>query len=303
MRTTALSEYCFRLKESGYTAKERLAIIQEGTKAYQNQVQREADGVCPLYRPKEYQREKRVKKKEMSKVAWYRPHNTVLFIPPTPGSELKRSLQTIADRFEEDSGTKIRIVERAGQKIKHILPGLNSSNLCTEQHCFLHSSGGKGNHDSESIVYRGECITCAESGPSSKPKPRKKWTKDGDNTREIELIAEADRKPGTRSIYFGESGRSILVRGKQHITAMENPHHHTDNAFSKHAIEYHAGEMPKYKVSVVGKFPKPLQRQVWEGVMIHRCEKKGDCILMNSKLDHYAPAVGRVVISNTVNDA
>ena len=82
---------------------------------------------------------------------------------------------------------------------------------------------------------------------------------------------------------------------------MESPQDHPENAFVKHALEYHAGEVPQYKLSVMGSFPKPLERQVWEGVMIRRSEQE-DGVLMNSKLDHYAPAVGRVVISNAVSE-
>ena len=45
------------------------------------------------------------------------------------------------------------------------------------------------------------------------------------------------------------------------------------------------------KVDVVKNFTRPMQRQVWEGVAIR--EESCD-ILLNSKLDHYAPVVGRM---------
>ena len=131
-------------------------------------------------------------------------------------------------------------------------------------------------------------MTCQEAGPSSKP-----------NEEGVEPVAE--RQPGTKSVSTGETSRSILVRGKQHLHDMESPQDHPENAFVKHALEYHAGEVPQYKLSVMGSFPKPLERQVWEGVMIRRSEQE-DGVLMNSKLDHYAPAVGRVVISNAVSE-
>ena len=44
-------------------------------------------------------------------------------------------------------------------------------------------------------------------------------------------------------------------------------------------------------MDVVKTFPRPMQRQVWEGVEI----REVDCdVLLNSKQDHYAPAVGRM---------
>ena len=53
-------------------------------------------------------------------------------------------------------------------------------------------------------------------------------------------------------------------------------------------------------LSLVKQFKKPLERQIWEGVEIHKANVD---LLMNSKLDHYQPAVGRMVITNQVNDA
>ena len=141
----------------------------------------------------------------------------------------------------------------------------------------------------ESIVYQAVCNTCQESGPSSRPQGE-------------EVVPVSERKPGTVAVYTGESCRSVFVRGKQHLSAIENPENHPDNAFVKHSTQYHAGEEPSFKLSVTGSFPKPLERQIWEGVLIRRSEQEAD-IVMNSKLDHYAPAVGKVVISNAVGDS
>ena len=258
---------------------------------FKKQLQRDEQGIRPLYRPKSFQKEERRTDKKLSKVAWYRPNHTVLFIPPTPNSELKKQFQQVAEETERDSGIKVRVVERAGTKIRHLLPGLQHSDQCNQKKCFLHSSGGTGNHNAESIVYRANCVTCLEQGPSSKP--------DADGV--AQPIAE--RKPGTTAYYVGESGRSILFRGEQHLNAIENPTSHQDNAFVKHAAEHHLGEVPEYKMSLVGQFPKTLERQVWEGVLIRRGESTSKkTILMNSKLDHYAPAVGKVTISNALDD-
>ena len=134
------------------------------------------------------------------------------------------------------------------------------------------------------------CTTCKECGPSSRPV--------GD-----EVVLVEDRKLGTKAVYTGESSRSVYVRGKQHLSAIEDPQSHPESAFAKHATQYHADEEPKYQPSVLGSFPKPLERQIWEGVMIRRSEQDQEVdIVMNSKLDHYAPAVGKVVISNAVGD-
>ena len=44
-----------------------------------------------------------------------------------------------------------------------------------------------------------------------------------------------------------------------------------------------------------------MEREVCEGVVIRRGEAEVD-LVMNSKLDHYAPAVGRMVIINGVRE-
>ena len=44
-----------------------------------------------------------------------------------------------------------------------------------------------------------------------------------------------------------------------------------------------------------------MEREVCEGVMIRRGEAEVDLVL-NNKLDHYAPVVGRMVMSNSVRE-
>ena len=63
--------------------------------------------------------------------------------------------------------------------------------------------------------------------------------------------------------------------------------------------EFHKGEgmEVKYNLSLVKSFKRPVERQVWEGVEIHKADVD---IIMNSKLDHYLHAVGRMTISNQV---
>ena len=127
-----------------------------------------------------------------------------------------------------------------------------------------------------------------EEGPSTKP--------DEEGIPQLVQV----RKPGTKSSYFGESSRSMLVRGSQHLAAIRSPDTQETNAFVKHASECHGGTTPNYKMSVVGVFPKCIERQVWGGVLIRRGEEDLD-ILMNSKLDHFAPAVRKVVFSDTLD--
>ena len=230
-------------------------------------------------------KEEREKKKHMKRMSWYRPYDTVMFCPPTPGSILAKRLRTLAKETSEQFPMNIKIVERAGQTLKSLLPGLQENEVCQNDKntCFVHKNGGSGNCRLDSIVYKGECVTCKTKGPTSMVK------KDG-------TIVKVEREPKT-SIYIGESSRSAYQRGLQHIYALKNPQTHRNNAFCKHIIEHHQGDKGvKFKVDVMRRFKRPLERQLFEGIEIFRTNAE---IVMNSKLDHYQPAVGRMVVTNT----
>ena len=131
-------------------------------------------------------------------------------------------------------------------------------------------------------------MNCETNGPDSIPN-------DEGNKKRIE------KKPGIKSIYVGETSRSSFYRGRQHMEAIENPTTHTDNAFAKHMLDYHQGESNVlFKTSVISAFKRPMERQICEGVNIYRRKEECD-VLMNSKMDHFQPAVARIRISNSLS--
>jgi hypothetical protein len=289
VRIRALTELSLRLKDSGYSAAFRLQVITAGMTAYERPVERDEAGACPLYRPKGYLEEERRKKKDLEKMSWYRSYDTVLFCPPTPDSVLAKSLKSLLEGEGEATGLNIMVVERAGRKLRHQVPGLQCSIECSRDSCFLHRSGGRGDCRREGCVYRGYCTTCKEQGP-------KTWPREVGGEVVIEEVQ--DRRPGVTASYTGESGFSFGVRGSQHLEAIQKPDSHRDNAFVKHAAEYHQGEenKVKYKLEIVGHFSKPVEREVCEGVYVHTDTSD---LVMNSKLDHHLPAVSRVTFSSS----
>ena len=128
-----------RMKDSGYGAVFRYETIMAGVTAYERQVEREKAGTCPLYRPKAYKEDERRKKRETEKMSWYRPYDTVLFCPPTPDSELARRLRAVMEQEAKSTGVKVKVVERAGRKLGHQVPGLMDKQECQKQ-----QTGGKG---------------------------------------------------------------------------------------------------------------------------------------------------------------
>ena len=97
VKNSFLSEFSLRMKESGYSERFRFEVISSGVACYEKQLARSVAGTCPLYRPKGYKAEDRSRKKLISKRSWYKPFSTVLFCPPTPGSQLATELRRIVD--------------------------------------------------------------------------------------------------------------------------------------------------------------------------------------------------------------
>ena len=112
------------MKESGYSEKFRLEVISSGVAGFEKQLSRAAEGICPLYRPKGYKTEERRRKKLVAKRAWYKPFSTVLFCPPSPNSCLAVELRKVVEQETSGKGWSVKVIERAGVKLQHQLPGL-----------------------------------------------------------------------------------------------------------------------------------------------------------------------------------
>ena len=162
-----------------------------------------------------------------------------------------------------EGGLDIKVVEKAGVKLGKLLPGLKGKEECGRVDCFVHTSGGKGNCNRESVVYKGTCLTC--------------------------------RDKGKRSVYVGETSRSGYIRGRQHIEAIKDHRKHGNNAFAKHIEEEHGGRKTEFRMDIVKHLRTPLERQVSEGVEIARA--KADLIL-NSKLDYFQPGMKRITFGD-----
>ena len=148
-------------------------------------------------------------------------------------------------------------------------------------------SGGKGDCRKEGLVYKGTCLTCKVKGPSSEV----------DKNGKVKLLTGA--RGGLKSIYWGESGFNGYTRGRQHLEAIQKPKKHQENAFVRHTEDCHLGEEGevKYKMEVVKCYARAMDRQIGEGCFIQSPEAD---LLMNGKLDHMQPVVGRMIISTAV---
>ena len=108
-----------RMQYSGYSKGFRYEIVQSGLLAYKKIQELDQTGVKPMYRPKEWRQNEGRKEKEEKRRSWYRKGNysSVIFVPATPESSLKRS----SDEDVKKSGLRIRMVEKSGMSVKRVL--------------------------------------------------------------------------------------------------------------------------------------------------------------------------------------
>ena len=106
-----------RVQFSGYGATFRYQIRNTAFVAYDRMLKCDADGSRPLYRPKGWNRDERVKEKKAKKVDWNKRggYKSVVFVPAT----LKSALQKTFREALSDSGLRVRVVERAGRTVKN----------------------------------------------------------------------------------------------------------------------------------------------------------------------------------------
>ena len=255
-----LSEYMLRMMRSGYPEKYRHDTLTRAVRIYDHMVQQDLDETRPLYRPKEWNRVARYKEKTKKKHNWSNRGGYIapIFVPPTPNSELAKSLKLIADN-EAEAGVKFRIIETGGISIKSILQRSNpvESPGCDSEDCLPCKPGrGEGGQcEGCGINYEIECQLCPD---------------------------------GQRAKYIGESSRNLYTRSQEH---MNNFRSGSQSSFIlKHQNKDHGGAEPDYKAKVVARTRDCLTRQVREAVMIRRCPVQ----ILNGKAEWHQPPLYRV---------
>ena len=260
-----------KLKNSGYDQKFRIEIVDSALKAFENMVEEDRKGNKPLFRDRKWQYEERLAEKQNKKRNWFRNENSkyksVLFVPPTPGSQLARELQIRENELNKYNEERIKIIESGGVKIEELITKKNpfKKGKCGEIKCPLCKN--KKNDEkieilcnTNNIGYRWTCQNCQ--------------TKD------------------KKRVYEGESSRSARLRGKEHLQGYKNKSE--SNMLYKHKIlEHPEEENIEFKMEITGLFKDALTRQANEAVRIKNCEKSE---ILNSKSQFSHPPITRIVV-------
>ena len=88
---------------SGYGQNFRAQVVKSALNAYDKIIEKDENNIEPLYRNRNYKRSERVEDKRTKKAKWYKgkeQNETVIFIPATLRSELKRIMKEVIDRAE-----------------------------------------------------------------------------------------------------------------------------------------------------------------------------------------------------------
>ena len=122
-----LNEFMLKLKNSGYSTKYRIEILDSALSAFEKMLKDDKAGTKPLFRDRNWNREERNKMKNNRKLNWYNSerneikYKSVLFVPVTKGGTLAKELKKREEEINKNSGERIKIVEGGGKKVKDLL--------------------------------------------------------------------------------------------------------------------------------------------------------------------------------------
>ena len=119
-----LSKFMIKLKNSGYNRKFRAEVIASSKKAFAIMISEDKKGIKPLFRDRNWKSEEGLLKKQNTKRNWYKnkdsKYTSVLFVPPTPGRELIKELETREEELNRYNDERIKFVETGGEKIEQL---------------------------------------------------------------------------------------------------------------------------------------------------------------------------------------
>ena len=160
---------------------------------------------------------------------------TVLFLPHTPHSELKKLVQATEDRLNNNRATKVKIVERNGNKLREVLCNKTPwrSEACSNTECVA-CCYAPGSCRKRNVLYRAVCVHCGVKGVSS--------------------------------VYWGESHRAWVDRLAEHTHALKtlNPTYAT----VRHTLEQHPGVLPLFTYHYNSSHMTSTERQIKESMKI-----------------------------------
>ena len=234
--TTAkhLSNFCQRLKASGYNENYRLQSLKAGMSGFDKMVEVERSGGWPVNQPRSWDEDNRQKKKELQGKLWFRKggFDVPLFVTCTPKDELPRRIAKVEELNNQGRTIRFKVVEKRGVTLEEKLRRSNpwKDEACGRPNCFACQSGGGGNCWREGVTYS---LVCEECGRG---------------------VAK----------YFGETA---FTRGEEHLLNKQ-AEDENKSVLKLHSNHHHDGRDVRYSMRVTGVHNDSLERQITEAVNI-----------------------------------
>ena len=212
-----LKEYSCDLKRGGHKAEWVKEALKNALRGYSKMVENEVDGKCPINRPEAVGKLGRRVKTLIGKSSWFtnksqsekqkdttgskskpmkkgeppEPPETILYVPFTPGSVLKKEIQSLEDTLNTSKFGRVRVLERLGRSVIETIGNKAPwrSEPCSRSQC-VPCTTKPGSCRSRNVTYKIVCNTCAKSGQSK--------------------------------IYWGESHRAWADRCQDHVDAVKS---------------------------------------------------------------------------------
>ena len=197
-----------------------------------------------------------------------------MFVPSTPGSELKKMMQDKEEQMRAGGreAWPIKIIEMAGKTLEHTLVKTDpfNGNQCTDTKCLpSKNENNKINCRRNCICYKITCKLCLQAGRS------------GDMS----------------ATYYGESGKNMHCRAKEHLSKFNSKKEHIfkESAFIKHLENSHGGRSQNlafsdyFDIVIIKAYKKPFTKCVEEGTYI--ANHKGE--VLNSKSEWHQAKIIR----------
>ena len=253
-----ITDYMMRMMQAGYEESYRKSILRRALNIVEKKEKDQEEGIRPVYRDKNWQKEERRLDKESKKHQWAnrKGHTAPIFVPTTPGGELAKNMKKVADK-EARHGIHFNIIEVGGRTLKSELQKSNPTATpgCSKNDCLCCSMerGKGGKCHKGNVNYEIECLQCPED---------------------------------ERAVYIGETSKNLYTRASQHMSNRTLE----ESFMVKHVKEEHDGNEGQFRAKVTHSNKDCLSRQVREGVLIRRNTRP----LMNSRAEWFQPPVFRI---------
>jgi hypothetical protein len=218
-----------RMQASGYNERFRYEVLKSAMDAHEKICQQPS-----RYKGKEANTPQRRVDRKKENNNWFRTggYESVMFVPATPNSMLRRSME------EEVRCTnlKIKIVENSGKKVKRLLQRNDpfKAKTCSDNNCFVCTTSGEG--------------SCRKSGV----------------TYDINCEGDCDG-----DVYNGETHGNTNTRGAEHQSNYQ--YKRTNSVMWKHCQKKHNGQEQEFSMKVVDYVRgDPTKRQILEATRINQ---------------------------------